>query len=225
MKSSVCVECGNEAGGRYCPHCGVRLNVEALGIASVVEAAAEVNSRIFRTTRDLLARPGLVARAWIAGHRKRYANPIRFCIASGILVAVGAQLAPLTIEGISESDRQMLTYVLEYLSFIALVITVPLALIMSIVTRSAAPGRGWLDWYVVGAYAYGITGPIQYLIAIAGLPAGGLLPLVWFVLLARGLVDDRKTAIVWLTIAGHLIWFVVLALVIQGATWIWGAIA
>jgi len=78
----VCVNCGLESEGKYCPACGQRMAVKRL---SFKEGFYDFSSRIYgfesafpRTLRDVSIRPGIVATRYIEGNRAMYYGPVGY---------------------------------------------------------------------------------------------------------------------------------------------------
>lgn len=49
-------------------------------LGDLVETIVGVESRTWRTVRDLCVRPGTVVRDYVGGHRARYVNPLRYAV-------------------------------------------------------------------------------------------------------------------------------------------------
>jgi len=80
----VCPNCDAKLAGSYCYDCGQkdigeRLNSKIL-LSNAFEALTEMDSKVWRTLRELTLRPGQVALNYIAGERARYINPIKYFI-------------------------------------------------------------------------------------------------------------------------------------------------
>ena len=80
----ICPNCSAKMAGRYCYDCGQkdigeRLNSKIL-LSNAFEALTEMDSKIWRTLRELTLRPGQVALNYVAGERARYINPIKYFI-------------------------------------------------------------------------------------------------------------------------------------------------
>ncbi len=208
-----CVECGTTSSADYCPECGVRRNISRLTLKGAFAPIFEFDSPLLRTTRDLLIKPGVVASSWIDGQRRRYTNPIRYCVIGGVIFALGVQFG--------SSDGDDIPLVLEYLGFIALILIFPLSFITSWIMRLIGSKRSWLDWYALGAYVYGITVPLQLLFGLIQswfgeyvslvwlVQIGGFVPLIWFSFAAFGFTD-RRWAALGLSIVAQLIWVTML---------------
>ncbi len=80
----ACLNCGTELRGAFCDQCGQReldLN-ESLGLL-LKTAAGDLfsfDSRLLRTLRPLLTRPGLLTQTYLAGKRARFVPPFRLYI-------------------------------------------------------------------------------------------------------------------------------------------------
>ncbi|MCA9292101.1 MAG: DUF3667 domain-containing protein [Phycisphaerales bacterium] len=88
----VCRSCGQSLGGRYCAHCGqasstARLSFRAI-LGQVVESVFELDSPFLRTVVDLTRRPGTVCREYVAGRRRQYASPFKYCLIMAALYVV-----------------------------------------------------------------------------------------------------------------------------------------
>lgn len=77
-----CINCGAEASGRFCSHCGQRMTVKRI---TFKEGWVDFWSRIYgfdgmfpRTLRDLTLRPGYAARQYILGNRAKYYGPVGY---------------------------------------------------------------------------------------------------------------------------------------------------
>lgn len=95
----VCLNCGaGVAASAYCGACGQRAVDLRIGVRGLVREAtslvSSLDSKVLRTAWSLLARPGLVAAEYIAGHRVRWVSPVRvFLGAVALYVLLGAAYA------------------------------------------------------------------------------------------------------------------------------------
>lgn len=206
--SLVCAECGHPVDGfRYCPHCGQDTSVEPLRIGSLVSSfvgsLTSFEMPLLRTTAEALWRPGTVASSWIEGKRRTYASPMRFCIVTGIVVALalrfflGDAITPAR-ESLNDLQRFLSTAATEYFAFFAMVVLVPIAIALGVTSRLFRVERSTLDWYALGLYVIGISAVLQLVYAaiqfvIPSLPnVSGTFPLVWYVIGAWGFGKDGK---------------------------------
>lgn len=80
--SHNCQECGTPLAGEYCHHCGEKLpDAHDLTMKHFLHHGlhelTHFDSKIFRTLRALIFRPGLLTVEYLAGRRKRYVLPLR----------------------------------------------------------------------------------------------------------------------------------------------------
>ena len=90
QQNDKCLNCKHplEKGDNYCPNCGqpnrARLTFKHL----FHELGANIfawDSRLFRTIKPLLIKPGMLARRYVQGERKRFVNPLRLFIFTNII--------------------------------------------------------------------------------------------------------------------------------------------
>lgn len=84
-----CLNCGADLVGPYCHECGQKgvdrnRSLKVL-LPEVFDAVFEVDSRIWRTVRILLTRPGLLSRYYNGGRREEFVRPFRLYIAFSFL--------------------------------------------------------------------------------------------------------------------------------------------
>ncbi|MEZ6195749.1 MAG: DUF3667 domain-containing protein [Planctomycetota bacterium] len=134
---------------------------------------------LFRTFADLVRGPGAVADAWLAGRRRRYLSPLKFMVIVGIVTAVAFEplrglrqdaLAP----GQALYDVGLAHHAHRYFAFFCLALLLPLAATIRLVGGSMGLRRGWLEWYALGLYCYGLAAVGQLLLAAIGVFAPSL---------------------------------------------------
>src|SRR5579864_4902520 len=81
-KPQNCPECATPLVGEYCHHCGEKLpDAHDLTMKHFLHHGlhelTHFDSKIFRTVRALVFRPGLLTVEYLAGRRKRYVLPLR----------------------------------------------------------------------------------------------------------------------------------------------------
>lgn len=88
--SAVCVSCGDDVPGRFCPRCGERRAAdrhytlkEFAGEA--FETITDTDSTVWRTIRALIGRPGELTRAYMAGVRVPYMRPLQLFLVVNVL--------------------------------------------------------------------------------------------------------------------------------------------
>ena len=90
-RGQVCLNCDLPLAGEenFCPNCGQRNDTRGLNFGSFIHAIfsefISYDSRLWRTIKVLLLKPGLVSRDYIDGKRFRYANPFRFYLTISII--------------------------------------------------------------------------------------------------------------------------------------------
>ena len=80
----ICLNCGTETNGRYCPVCGQE-NIEPKQtvwhlLNHFFSDLTHFDGKFFITVKDLFAKPGFLSREYMAGRRVRYLDPIRMYI-------------------------------------------------------------------------------------------------------------------------------------------------
>lgn len=90
----TCRNCGAPISGDYCSQCGQR--ERDLRLADVAGEALEdltdLDSRLWRTLKGLLFRPGSVTADYISGRRARYIPPVRLYLVVSFLVFLAMSL-------------------------------------------------------------------------------------------------------------------------------------
>jgi hypothetical protein len=77
-----CTNCGDTSAADYCAHCGERqpghhdLSVGHFA-HDVVHEFVHLDSKLFRTLRDLVTKPGFLTEEYFAGRKSRYIAPLR----------------------------------------------------------------------------------------------------------------------------------------------------
>lgn len=81
-----CKNCNEPITGdyKYCPHCGQKTDIERLNFQQLLKdlwmAFSNTDRGILLLVRQLVYRPGKVARSYISGQRKTYFNPFSFLV-------------------------------------------------------------------------------------------------------------------------------------------------
>ena len=80
--TTTCTNCGSPSADVYCARCGEQqpghhdLSVRHV-VHEVFHELAHVDSKLFTTLRDLIARPGFLTEEYFAGRKSRYIAPLR----------------------------------------------------------------------------------------------------------------------------------------------------
>jgi len=80
----ICLNCGTETPGRYCPACGQQ-NIEPKQsvwhlIQHFFSDITHFDGKFFVTVKDLFVKPGFLSREYMIGRRASYLDPIRMYI-------------------------------------------------------------------------------------------------------------------------------------------------
>jgi hypothetical protein len=93
MPATNCLNCEYEIlpQHNYCPHCGQKTSLNHLSFHDIthdaLHYATHADKSIFKLLKNLLTKPGIVAREYIAGKRQKYFKPLNFfLIVAGIVV-------------------------------------------------------------------------------------------------------------------------------------------
>jgi hypothetical protein len=91
----TCPSCKCHVSTLYCPLCGERAleahDLTLRGLADqVIEALSNIDARLIRSFRCLIARPGILTLAYLRGERKSYLLPLPLFLVA-ILVFFGVQ--------------------------------------------------------------------------------------------------------------------------------------
>jgi hypothetical protein len=161
-----CPNCSTPLSRRYCPQCGQKIGdinptIHDL-LHDVVHEFLHVDSKIFRTVKLLLLKPGFLTREYFNGRRVRYVSPIRVYLVFSVIyfaaaalverptfradenVEVGALGAALGLENMSpeEANRLMADVQGHWIPRLMFVLVPVSALLVQLVTRHS--GRNYL---------------------------------------------------------------------------------
>jgi hypothetical protein len=106
---AACLDCGATLTGAYCADCGQSATVHVLSMrevaGDVTHSLLHLDSRVWRTLRLLLLRPGELTRDFIAGRHQRHLPPFRLYLAISVLffslsaLLPGAEIARVSSDG------------------------------------------------------------------------------------------------------------------------------
>ncbi|HEU0223914.1 MAG TPA: DUF4286 family protein [Steroidobacteraceae bacterium] len=107
----TCLDCGAPVPGAHCARCGQAADVHVLSMkevaGDVTHSLLHLDSRVWRTLRLLLRRPGELTREFVAGRHQRYLPPFRLYLAISILFfALNALLPGTDIVKLNDSGRE-----------------------------------------------------------------------------------------------------------------------
>ena len=90
-RSTECLNCGHplELTDRFCSYCSQINTTKSLSLkdffSEFIGSVITYDSRLRFTLKDLLFRPGVITRNYVAGQRLKYANPFRFFLSVSII--------------------------------------------------------------------------------------------------------------------------------------------
>lgn len=154
-----CPNCSTPLSRRYCPQCGQKIGDINPTIHDLLHDVAHeflhVDSKIFRTVKLLLLKPGFLTREYVSGRRVRYVSPIRVYLVFSVIyfaaaalierpvfrsdenVEVGALGTALGLEHMSpeEANRLMADVQAHWIPRVMFVLVPVSALLVQLVTR------------------------------------------------------------------------------------------
>ena len=92
-----CLNCGTPLTGRHCTHCGQPAAVARLGRRDLVQPLAgllDADRGWLHTAAELSRRPGAMIRAYLAGRRVAYTEPLKYTMIAVALALFALWLAP-----------------------------------------------------------------------------------------------------------------------------------
>jgi hypothetical protein len=98
FEAKRCLNCGTVVTGAHCTQCGQAAGVHVLSMrevaGDVTHSLLHLDSRVWRTLRLLVRRPGELTREFIAGRHQLYIPPFRLYLAVSILYFALSALLP-----------------------------------------------------------------------------------------------------------------------------------
>jgi hypothetical protein len=173
--STACKNCGSALTGNFCQNCGQKADIHKISIKFLVHeffhALTHADKGIIFLIKELVYRPGYVAREYIEGKRKKYFNPLSFLVIISAIYALVVlksgyfeELGRITASGQNskEMPRQLALYMqesngifIEHGKFISLVLIVPLLTFLSW-AFFRKPGYNFAENLVLNALIIGI---------------------------------------------------------------------
>jgi hypothetical protein len=90
--TGICKNCDASLNGKFCSHCGQKGDIHQITMPhlghEVFHALTHTDKGILLLIKDLLRRPGTVAKEYIEGKRKKYFSPFSFIVISTALSAL-----------------------------------------------------------------------------------------------------------------------------------------
>ena len=90
-RGAQCLNCGHplDLSDVYCSYCGQLNTKKKLSLSDFfgefLASIVNYDSRLRHTVKDLLFRPGVITKNFVAGQRLKYANPFRFFLSTSII--------------------------------------------------------------------------------------------------------------------------------------------
>ncbi|MCR4921550.1 MAG: DUF3667 domain-containing protein [Bacteroidaceae bacterium] len=190
----VCLCCGTEFRGHFCPGCGQKSDTKRLTVRHVVDSVLSIftnaDGRLIHTLRDLFSRPGYMMRDYVRGHRVEYISPIQmlFCLATVYLFiqwvlhvnpdeaiitqAVPTNTAETAVEmALTQQVQSFLRTFMSNKAFSSLAMVFFMTVPMKYRLRHTERGRdlNYVELYYIAAYA-----ECQSMIIVIA-----MLPLMW----------------------------------------------
>ncbi len=108
-----CVNCGTEAHGSFCPHCGQRMSVRRITFrewwTDFWGLLSGLDTMFLRTLKDLTLRPGNAARQYIRGNRVRIYGPVGYFFLMITLFLLLMSLLNINVLDFINEKREMFT--------------------------------------------------------------------------------------------------------------------
>lgn len=106
----ICVNCGRAFTGNYCPVCGQNAVIGKFTwknlFSNVVLSFFSIDTGFWRTTLDLMYRPGYMIRDYLAGHRTPYFKPFQYLFVVAALILVVTQILYGDLQSAQEQFMQ-----------------------------------------------------------------------------------------------------------------------
>ncbi|MGE0030685.1 MAG: DUF4286 family protein, partial [Steroidobacteraceae bacterium] len=98
LEPRTCLDCGAPVTGKHCAECGQSAGVHVLSMrevaGDVTHSLLHLDSRVWRTLKLLIRKPGELTREFIAGRHQHYLPPFRLYFAISILFFALSALLP-----------------------------------------------------------------------------------------------------------------------------------
>jgi hypothetical protein len=100
LEPKRCLNCGAQVAGLHCPNCGQSSEVHVLSMhevaGDVTHSLLHLDSRVWKTLKLLVTKPGELTREFIAGRHQSYLPPFRLYLGVSILFFALSALLPDT---------------------------------------------------------------------------------------------------------------------------------
>ena len=107
----VCLNCGAEYEGNFCPECGQRASVGRLTMLSVLNSFLAVagfsNGKLWKTLLHSVTRPGHMIREYLHGKRTYYIKPLNLLVVLSLLFVILQNVLPVNLFGNGNSKEDI----------------------------------------------------------------------------------------------------------------------
>lgn len=237
-----CLNCHATLVGAYCAQCGQPAGVKRLSFSAVakqtVEEIAELDRPLLRTCVDLFTRPGRTAADYVEGRRRRYTNPLKYCLLCGTLVVAAPQLIagfdPTGLSGLNvdlstipEENRRFLAAFSKWYSqwaHLFYFLTLP---VLALLLRGVFffRRRNVAEHLVFCLFTYGQVYLVQLLFMVLAdyvhslfVAVSSLFPFVYLSLAAGGFVGGSRLLAFPLSLVAHLVYGAIVSALIVAVT-------
>jgi hypothetical protein len=87
----ICKNCGTSFEGNFCSHCGQKADIHRITLGhffhELFHVLTHTDKGILLLAKDLITRPGHVAREYLDGKRKKYFHPLSFLVITAAVFA------------------------------------------------------------------------------------------------------------------------------------------
>ena len=118
IEAARCLNCATPLTGPYCSTCGQREHSRIISLGLLAKEAIgdiyHVDSRLWRTLRALIGKPGFLTVEFLAGRRARYVPPFRlYLVVSIVLFLLAAHLRDEDTDLVIASDPASVQHALD----------------------------------------------------------------------------------------------------------------
>jgi hypothetical protein len=181
-----CKNCDATLDGKFCSHCGQKSDVHRVTVGHVahefIHALTHTDKGFLLLIKDLFRKPGVVAREYLEGKRKKYFNPISFLVittAISALIAHQSGYYDTLAHKPATNTREVFLYSKEVFlisinhgKLLGLILTAPLYTFLSWVFFRR-PHYNFAEHFVLQSYTIGLLNVVT---AVVFIPAFLLFP-------------------------------------------------
>lgn len=110
QNNTTCINCGAQTQGKFCHECGQSLQVKRITLRSMLAELKDkvfgLDSRFVRTLAHGFTKPGVVARCYIEGNRKRYLGPLAYFLLMTTIYLLYINYASIDFEAYAERTAE-----------------------------------------------------------------------------------------------------------------------